>query len=115
MFEILLLLTQATVLVAQSTTPVSSTGGGPTVNLGYASYVGYTNDTAGITYYRGIPFAQPPLGGLRWQKPLPIEWNNDFAGQTFNATKIAPACYQSVPFSLYTPGGTNGSSFEVMK
>lgn len=82
-----------------------------TVDLGYVSYRGYQNKTAGITYYRGIPYAQPPLGALRWRKPRPIEAQNDFAGKTIDATKITPACYQSLPLSLYTPQNTSSESF----
>lgn len=74
----------------------------PIVDLGYASYIGYRNATAGITYYRGIPYAQAPIGELRWRKPESIEESNKLRGRTFNATKIAPACYQCAPISLIT-------------
>lgn len=86
-------------------------GTAPTVNLGYVSYAGYQNATAGINYYRAIPYAQPPLGDLRWKKPRPIELSNNFAGQTISATKIGPACFQSFPGSLYTPANTSNTSF----
>jgi len=69
----------------------------PIVDLGYVKYVGYSNRTAGINYWRGIPYAQPPLGQLRWRKPRPIEARNNFTGQTIDATKIAPACIQNIP------------------
>jgi carboxylesterase type B len=82
----------------------------PTVNLGYVTYNGYQNSTAGISYYRGIPYAQPPVGALRWHKPRPIEASNNFAGKTITLTKIAPACYQSIPFSLYSPGNASSLS-----
>ena len=82
----------------------------PTVNLGYVSYAGYQNTTAGINYYRAIPYAQPPLGELRWKKPRPIELSNDFTGQTVDATQIGPACYRSLPGSLLTPFFTGSSS-----
>ena len=82
----------------QTVFPVPS--GAPIVDLGYASYLGQINETSRITYYRGIQYAQPPVGGLRWQKPHPIEASNNFAGTTLNATQIAPSCYQSVPESL---------------
>lgn len=88
---------------AQSYTPATSTNSdAPVIDLGYVSYVGYQNATAGINYYRGIPYAQPPVGPMRWQKPHPIEAMNNFTGETINATQIAPACFGSQPNSLYT-------------
>lgn len=99
--------------LAQSVSLATSNGTAPTINLGYVSYAGYQNSTAGINYYRGIPYAQAPVGNLRWQKPQPIEKNNNFSGQVMNATKIAPACYQSVPLSIYPPPGTFNESFGV--
>jgi carboxylesterase type B len=83
----------------------------PIINLGYVSYSGYNNVTADINYYRGIPYAQHPIGQLRWRKPRPIEANNDFAGKTIDATKIAPACYQSLPLSLYSTTNVSNTSF----
>lgn len=96
----------------QATQPVSSIpSGAPVVDLGYTSYLGYTNDTSGITYYRGIHYAQPPVGALRWQKPRPIGQANDFEGATLNATQVAPSCYQSAPGSLLL--GAIGSMITV--
>ena len=84
----------------------------PVIDLGYVKYAGYQNATAGINYYRGIPYGQPPIGDLRWRKPRPIEANNNFGGQTMNATKIAPACYQSIPLWSYVqPGSHSEYSF----
>jgi carboxylesterase type B len=104
--------------VAQSTSPASSNAnsGAPVVNLGYVSYVGYQNATAGINYYRGIPYAQPPTGPLRWQKPRTIEASNNFTGQKIDATQIAPSCHQSIPFSLYSPAfaTTKGQSEDCL-
>ncbi|KAK4560706.1 hypothetical protein LTR86_005284 [Recurvomyces mirabilis] len=74
----------------------------PMVDLGYVKYQGYSNATAGINYFRGIQYAANPTGSLRWQKPRPIEANNNFdSSKVYNATQIAPACYQSQPFSVY--------------
>ena len=50
-----------------------------------------------ITVFRGIPFAAPPVGDLRWRAPRPVEpWPGTLAAYDF-----APACPQP------TPGGSN--------
>src|ERR1700728_2596475 len=44
----------------------------------------------GLTIYRGIPFAAPPLGDLRWRAPQPhAPWTD-----VLKADKFAPACMQ---------------------
>jgi para-nitrobenzyl esterase len=44
----------------------------------------------GVRVYKGIPFAAPPLGGLRWRAPQPhAPWTNVLKADTF-----APACMQ---------------------
>jgi carboxylesterase type B len=44
----------------------------------------------------------------------PIEASNNFGGQTINATKIAPACYQSLPlWSYLRPGSHIGPKLEA--
>lgn len=45
---------------------------------------------AGIAVYKGIPFAAPPLGQLRWRAPAPVE---PWAGAR-DATSFRPACVQ---------------------
>ncbi len=53
----------------------------------------------GISVYKGIPFAAPPLAALRWRAPQPAA---DWAGPR-NADKFAPACMQ-VPIVNATLG-----------
>ncbi|MGB9067744.1 MAG: carboxylesterase/lipase family protein [Candidatus Acidiferrales bacterium] len=44
----------------------------------------------GLAIYRGIPFAAPPLGDLRWRAPQPhAPWTD-----VLQAGKFAPACMQ---------------------
>lgn len=81
----------STLAAAQSNSSV------PVIDLGYVKYAGYTNATAGINYYRGIHYAQPPTGSLRWQKPVPIESSPNYTGQTIQATRQLPACIQGYP------------------
>src|ERR1035437_513250 len=47
----------------------------------------------GLSVYRGIPYAAPPLGDLRWRPPQPApKWEGVRA-----ADKFGPACIQSNP------------------
>ena len=47
----------------------------------------------GLTVYRGIPFAAPPVGDLRWRPPRPaIRWEG-----LKRADQFAPACMQGAP------------------
>ncbi|MCH8858923.1 MAG: carboxylesterase family protein [Proteobacteria bacterium] len=44
----------------------------------------------GITIYKGIPFAAPPVGDLRWRAPQPVaDWDG-----TLTADRFSPACIQ---------------------
>jgi para-nitrobenzyl esterase len=44
----------------------------------------------GIAAFKGIPFAAPPVGDLRWKKPAPVvAWSG-----VKKATTYAPACMQ---------------------
>jgi carboxylesterase type B len=45
----------------------------------------------GLSVYRGVPFAAPPVGDLRWRAPQPAKpWTG-----IRDATAFAPACLQS--------------------
>ncbi|KAL2216662.1 putative carboxylesterase [Thermoascus aurantiacus ATCC 26904] len=41
------------------------------VDLGYATYRGEYNEKTGLNTWLGIRYAEPPLGNLRWQRPVP--------------------------------------------
>jgi para-nitrobenzyl esterase len=52
----------------------------------------------GLTIYRGIPFAAPPVGDLRWRAPQPAaKWQG-----VRQADKYAPYCMQSNVGPTYT-------------
>lgn len=46
---------------------------------------------AGTTRYLGVPYAQPPVGNLRWVDPQSVETWSDVR----DATRFAPACPQT--------------------
>lgn len=61
-----------------------------------------------IAVYRGIPFAAPPTGNLRWRAPQPPEhWQGIRAAETFS-----PACWQSLEYCKAVGGGDPGQFSE---
>ncbi len=55
----------------------------------------------GLAVYKGIPFAAPPTGDLRWKAPQPVAaWSG-----VRRADKYAPACVQSM--GAPPPGGVS--------
>ncbi|CAE6454104.1 unnamed protein product [Rhizoctonia solani] len=60
------------------------------------SYIGLHNATADQDYFLGIPFAQPPVGPLRFKPPVPWAPGNKFV---VNATLDGASCEQNVPYT----------------
>lgn len=77
----------------------------PTVDLGYASYVGNSLPQASQNEFLGIRFAAPPTGNNRFRAPQP-------PGQlgTQNATAFPPICY-GVGMPADTPGRSEDCLF----
>jgi len=62
---------------------------------------GAFDPTAGTFSWKGVPYAQPPVGALRWQPPQePSAWN-----ATRTATAFGNACAQYG--RIYGPGANN--------
>ena len=51
-----------------------------TVKTRYGTFNGFVDEN-GVKTWLGIPFAQPPVGKLRWQAPQPLAPSN----KTFDA------------------------------
>ncbi|GMT04431.1 hypothetical protein PENTCL1PPCAC_26605, partial [Pristionchus entomophagus] len=73
--------------------PCFSISNFPVVSTSYGSIRGYEYTTeSGFTaqIFKKLPFASPPIGDLRWAKPLPPhKWN-----ETIDGTFFGPACAQ---------------------
>jgi len=69
-----------------------------------------------VAEFRGIPYAAPPVGGLRWRPPAaPIAWTG-----TRDASQYGPACEQQLAFyplsedcltlNIFAPASATASS-----
>jgi para-nitrobenzyl esterase len=81
-------------------------------------------DGDGVTIFRGIPFAAPPVGDLRWRAPQPAaHWQG-----VKQADKFGDTCMQNVPavggpltvsedclyLNVWTPNAKPGAKLPVM-
>ncbi|KAL3203650.1 hypothetical protein MRX96_041838 [Rhipicephalus microplus] len=86
---------------AETTTPATVTSpplllettedGRPLVNTTTGMVAGFKTEVLGrkLDVFLGIPFATPPLGALRFKKPLPVKpWEN-----VLDAKEMGPPCY----------------------
>jgi para-nitrobenzyl esterase len=60
----------------------------PRAKVGQGELVGRVGE-AGTSVFLGVPFAQPPVGALRWRPPQAVDWRG-----VRDATVQAPACLQ---------------------
>jgi para-nitrobenzyl esterase len=68
---------------------------------------GVSDLTTGVTAYKGIPFAAPPVGSLRWRSPAPVRtWQG-----VRRADQYGPPCMQSV---LNTMPGFSSAEFNEL-
>lgn len=64
----------------------------------------------GVHVFRGVPFAQPPVGELRWRRPQPVEpWDGVREAIEFGPISIQPSRPAAGPFA-----GIMGHSQERM-
>lgn len=75
--------------IAIAAAPLMSAAANPTATVDQGKLQGTMEQ--GLAVYRGIPFAAPPVGDLRWRPPQPAaKW-----GGVRPADKFAPECVQA--------------------
>lgn len=58
-----------------------------------------TVETSGIRSFKGIPFAQPPVGDLRWKEPQPVKsWSGVKQTQKFGPRAMQRALFGDMGF-----------------
>ncbi len=68
----------------------SAAPGGDRVTVANGVLETTTRSSSGVRVFKGIPFAQPPVGDLRWREPHPVKnWTG-----VRNADQFGPRCMQ---------------------
>jgi len=56
-------------------------------------------EQSGIFSFKGIPFAAPPVGALRWKEPQPVQnWQGVRAAKNFGPRAMQPPIYSDMKF-----------------
>ncbi len=72
-------------------TAAADAGVPPTARIGASLLTGSAGrHHPAIAVFRGVPYAKPPLGPLRWAAPQPAIWREAHR----DATRFAPGCFQ---------------------
>jgi para-nitrobenzyl esterase len=73
--------------------------GGPRVTIDTGTLEGAVDSATGVLVFRGVPYAAPPVGQLRWKPPAPAaKWSG-----VRQADKLGHNCMQGQPFSDIDP------------
>ena len=73
-------------LIITSLVLASCSDSNPVLTIEGGRVIGVQTPTKGIIAYKGIPFAAPPVGNLRWKEPQPIvPWEGIKEAKTYGA------------------------------
>jgi len=95
----------------------------PELNIQGGKIVGVVTPTQGVIAYKGVPFAAPPIGDLRWKEPQPVvpwtgvkvadkygaaaeqvTWDpNSFYGKEWRASGSVPFSEDCLYLNIWTP------------
>jgi len=106
-----LCLGQALISPSSAQAPAESAKSAPLVSVSTGPLRGSLTPDC-VAVFKNIPFAQPPVGNLRWGEPLPAKsWTG-----VRDATAFGPMCHQSgnqqlphaedcLQLNIWTPSG----------
>ena len=68
---------------------------GPQVTIANGKVEGVVDAATGIRMFKGIPFAQPPVGDLRWKEPQPVKnWDGVLKADHFGRYAVSFLGYE---------------------
>lgn len=76
--------------------------GQPSVVISSGVYVGRNDD--GVKTFKGIPYAQAPVGNLRWRTPQPLKPDNKIHEAYYFGKSAIQTEANSEPASYYPQG-----------
>ena len=92
---------EATTTEEATATDKATTGAtAPELAVTGGTISGATSADGSVNIYKGIPFAAPPVGDLRWKAPQPVEpWEGVRACTEYSAAAVQP---EQAPFLMWT-------------
>ncbi|PWN49309.1 alpha/beta-hydrolase [Violaceomyces palustris] len=79
------------VTAASLSTRTCSVSTTPSVKLSQGTVNGFSDQNSNVDLFLGIPYAKPPVGDLRFKKPVPVDQD---ANKVIEATSFGATCYQ---------------------
>jgi para-nitrobenzyl esterase len=74
----------------------------PSVQTKYGTVLGVINDNKTVVTFKGIPYAAPPVGDLRWREPqAPPSWEGVRDGSKFCASCMQKRAFNWLPERPY--------------
>ena len=90
------------------------------VRIADGTLEGTVDAATGARAFRGVPYAQPPVGELRWQPPQPLQhWKGTRSADAFGPRAMQPPIYSDMVFrsrgmsedclylNVWTPAASN--------
>lgn len=113
-------------LLGLVTAIASVSAAGPQVKTVHGILEGVTEE-GGVEVYKGVPYAQPPLGDLRWREPQPVkDWSGVRRADHFGDRPMQPTLWKDMIFrsekmsedclylNVWVPEGAAGKSLPVV-